>query len=490
MGALTSKPYAFTARPWELRSREAVDYFDSFGSSIRIDLRGLDIMRVLPRINETLNEEWITDKVRFFYDGLKRQRLVAPLRRIGSRFIKINWIEVYAELAKHLLLSGARRINLFVGKLVDLNCFYSFVIFFNRLKQLNKTTVAVLYSEDPYSSLPRFFRKQYMFPALEQLQKVDLLLLIGSNLRLESPLLNVQVRKRVLTYNLSVFTLGFQSDLTYETTNLGLLATSVKSLVEGRHPFLKFWLRRSFPMVLYSYGVSRLRLNNSLELFKRLASCFGPLNLNFLGLSGSSSAVFDYGVLNSFIDKKVTSNFSLSWVLNNDEICFDSNDYTVYSGHHGDRNALLGNLVLPIAATLEKGTAYLNMNGLYQESDFLLSPPVSVRSDFHFVNSFFFFARALLVSSYVVFSQISYLSLRHYVMRFLGYAFSPLNRDTSFPIEPLLGLSYSLPPNFKSLNVPIAYLLESYYLDNQITRASHVMALAQTRFKRYLTNFK
>jgi len=389
MGALTSKPYAFTARPWELRSREAVDYFDSFGSSIRIDLRGLDIMRVLPRINEAVNEEWITDKVRFSYDGLKRQRLVVPLKRNGLSFVKISWIESYTLLFKNIILrSSPNNINFFIGKLVDITSFYSLISFFQRIKQLVGVGINLLYAEDPYVSMFSRYRTQYLFPNLKHLDQIDILLLVGSNIRLESPLLNIRIRKRVLTYNLPVFTLGFQSDLTYNAVNLGLTTATLVSLVEGRHPFLKLWLRKISPSVFFSHSTNRLRLNTLINSFKTVSNHFVEVYQTFIALSASTSAVLDYGVLTSF-DRIRSSTFN--WVLNNDEVCFDSEaSYTVYSGHHGDRNALLSNLVIPLSLSSEKHAAYMNMSGLYQQTDFVLSPPSSVRSEFQFVNSFFF----------------------------------------------------------------------------------------------------
>jgi len=487
MGALTSKPYAFTARPWELRSREAVDYFDSFGSSIRIDLRGLDIMRVLPSINEAVNEEWITDKVRFSYDGLKRQRLVAPLIRSGLSFIKVGWFESYVLLFKRIFLnSSSSSINFFIGKLVDINSFYSLISFFQRLKQLTGVGTNLFYAEDPYLSMPRRYRTQYLFPALKHVDQIDILLLIGSNIRLESPLLNIRIRKRALTYNLPVFTLGFQSDLTYNVVNLGGTVATMLSLVEGRHPFLKLWLRKIAPSFFFSHSVNRLRLNQLISSFKCVSDQFVSVYQAFIALSGSTSTIFDYGVLSSFHKAR---NLDFNWVLNNDEICFEEGGFTVYSGHHGDRNALLSDLIIPLSLSNEKNTAYMNMSGLYQQSNFVLNPPNLVRSEFHFVNSFFFFAKAMLGLSTNQPISLSSNFFKHYFVRFMGYAFSSMKLGTHSTVAPFIFTTPTVAYS-SALNSPISSFMESYYLDNQITRASHVMALAQTRFKRYVTNFK
>ena len=231
VGALLSKPYSFTARPWELRHVESIDVSDGIGSNIRVDVRGRDVMRILPRINDLVNEEWISDKARFLYDGLTKQRLDVPMIKSGDRFIPIDWRQAFDILAAELERLNGSDIAAIVGDQVEAESIVALKDLINRLGSSS------LYSRANVSS---DLRSDYiMNSGLDGIDHADALLLIGSNPRMEAPMFNVRVRKGVVHRGLRVGLVGPAANLTYPHTHLGDELSVLEAIAEGRYEL--FW---------------------------------------------------------------------------------------------------------------------------------------------------------------------------------------------------------------------------------------------------------
>jgi NADH-quinone oxidoreductase subunit G len=509
MGALTSKPYAFTARPWELRTLKGVDCFDSLGSSIRVDLRGLEIMRVLPRVNEALNEEWITDRVRFSYDALRKQRITMPLtKRNGDKFVKTDWSYTYLTLIRRLFVTGdfhlakSKNIDLLVGKLVPFNAYYSTLFFIKQIRRLIGTLskLNVLNFEavannktDVYA-----YRTNYLLTTLDKLKNSDLLLVFNTNLRLHSPLLNIRVRKAVATNMMKVFNWGVQSDWTYSVVQLGNSTSSLLNLLQGRHPLVRYLLKSAAPFLLYSMFTLRLKSINTMisNFSNRLSSRVRNSTTLYLAQTVSSLMLFDYGILEKS-NKTVALNHSKSmdslWILAEDEICFDSNTYSfiTYNGHHGDRNALLAELVLPTPYSLEERSMTINLVGHIQNTELAVSPPILSRTPFSYFNGFFLVLKQVLNVPLSVKSKLNLSNFTLNSLLYLYLGFNDLNKMKGSHKNLNAFIAHDKVFNLlgKIENRVMSSYNISYYADNSVLRSSHVMALSMTRFQRYSSNF-
>src|SRR3546814_614014 len=232
VGALTSKPYAFAARPWELRKTESVDVFDALGSSIRVDSRGMEVLRVLPRINEEINEEWISDKTRFACDGLTRQRLDRPYVRRDGKLRPASWDEAFAAIAARIESVAGTKIAAVAGDLADCESMLA----------LHDLATALgsphLDCRQDGAKLDPSVRAGYVFNSgLAGVEAADALLLVGTNPRLEAPVLNARIRKSWKAGGLRVGVIGSQADLTYRYDYLGAGAQTLNEVVEGGHAF-------------------------------------------------------------------------------------------------------------------------------------------------------------------------------------------------------------------------------------------------------------
>jgi NADH dehydrogenase/NADH:ubiquinone oxidoreductase subunit G len=496
MGALTSKPYAFNARPWELRSFESVDFFDSVGASIRLDLRGLTLMRVLPYINESINEEWITDKVRFSYDGLKYQRLVAPLYRVQQKFVKLSWPQFYYQLMNSLLRNrSSLGADLLVGQFIDSRSFLSIFSLLKTILSLraDKSKVSVIHREllSPSSIFFSAYRSSYANFNWETLRMKKQLLLIDTNLRLESPLLNLKVRRSVLNQGLNVYSFGFQSDLLYPVYNLGSTTSALVKFFEGRHALSRVIMNvdvsNSNLLLFYSHLALRLGKEALLSSFFKVINRASPFKLNAHYLNHSIST---FGVLD-MVGKTIPAEYkpkskkkSILWCMGEDEICFDANNYdtVVYAGHHGDHNAVNATFLIPSMAPFEKSNHFVNILGVNRNSTFVVNGPHLALSEEFFAHTFRSYIYSLLFSrasfSFDEKDMSPSVSLQFgFFNDFKGNLTSSFFNEGKY-------LSYSSVINEVSIDTSL-----SYYADNSIVRASHVMALAQSRFKRYKTNF-
>jgi NADH-quinone oxidoreductase subunit G len=385
VGALTSKPYAFAARPWELAKTESIDVMDALGSNIRIDTRGREVMRILPRLNEAVNEEWISDKTRHVVDGLKTQRLDKPYIREGGRLRPATWSEAFTTLSRRLFGVDKGRIGVVAGPLASVEELFSIQTMFGKLGVTN------LDSRPPGSALdPALGRAGYLFNStVAGIEAADAILIVGSNPRLEAPVLNARIRKRWLKGGLTVSVIGPQADLTYPTTYLGAGPESLKAvLADGG--FAKDAKR---PMVIVGQGaVERPDGAAVLALAARVAEASGALaedwnGFNVLHTGAGQVGALDLGFVPGAdgLDTATMLGGALDvlFLVGADEVDLDGlgKTFVVYVGSHGDRGAHRADIILPGATYTEKSGTYVNTEGRVQLAERANFAPGEARED-------------------------------------------------------------------------------------------------------------
>jgi NADH dehydrogenase (ubiquinone) Fe-S protein 1 len=278
VGALTSKPYAFTARPWELKKTESIDVMDGIGSNIRIDTRGGEVMRVLPRLNDDINEEWISDKTRFAYDGLKRQRLTTPLMKQGNEFVPISWPQALQTIASKTAGLKGEDLMAIAGQLSDAESLFALKDLFGKLGSKNL-------QYEQFRTLPQGFasvRSNYLLNCkITGIEDADVLLIVGSNPRLDAPILNTRIRKSYLHNGLEIGLIGEVPKLNYEFSHIGSSFKDLESLTQGTHPFAAKLKSAKRPAILVgdtilSHADSEATLKQISDLVAKLEKSCDP----------------------------------------------------------------------------------------------------------------------------------------------------------------------------------------------------------------------
>ncbi|GBG70223.1 hypothetical protein CBR_g6354 [Chara braunii] len=470
VGALTSKPFAFTARNWELKSTESIDVTDSIGASIRVDTRGSEVMRILPRLNEEVNEEWITDKARFSYDGLRRQRLIVPMVRSHDGLLEpSNWPDAFNAIAAALHGVSGGEMKAVAGKLADAESMIALKDLMNRLGCTNHVSEGEAVDAD--------IRSQYLFNSrLSGVEEADVCLLVGTDLRSEAPLLNLRLRKAVISGRLKVASIGPAQDLTYAHEHLGTGASALRDLAEGNHEYLSVLKGASRPIVIVGAGLMRRPDKESLLVaVQRITEQArivrdGWNGYNMLHLSAGRVAALDIGfVPGPQAAENKTPAAKFVYLLGADDI--EAGDiakeaFVVYQGHHGDKGASMANVVLPGAAYTEKEGTYVNTEGRVQ----MTRPAVPVvgnsRDDWKII-------RAL---SEVLGKRLPYDSVSGVRQRLAEVA-PHLSRVDS--IEPSVWLNGDALAHYHAsalADTPFEKVVDNFYMTDPISRASQTMA--------------
>ena len=396
VGALTSKPYAFTARPWELTKTDSVDVLDAVGSNIRIDSRGAEVLRILPRLNEDVNEEWLADKSRFALDGLKRRRLDKPWVKRGGKLAPASWDEAFGAIAAKLKNLPGPRIGAIAGDLCDAE---SVVALKDLMAALGSTNIDCRQHGEKLDATRRDF---YVFnSSIAGIEEADAILLIGCNPRHEAPILNARIRKRFLTARIPVGVIGAAVDLTYPTRHLGDGPAAISALLDGTGEFADILKKATKPMVVVGQGALRRPDGASvLAAAWKLAGDVGGLaaewhGFNVLHIAAGTVGALDLGFVPGADGKDVSGmmlgNVDLLWLLGADE--FDTaqigrETFVVYQGHHGDRGASRADVILPGAAYTEKNGTYVNTEGRVQRAQLAIYPPGDAREDWTILRAF------------------------------------------------------------------------------------------------------
>jgi NADH-quinone oxidoreductase subunit G len=392
VGALTSKPYAFVARPWELRKTESVDVLDAVGSNIRVDNRGAQVLRVLPRLNEDVNEEWISDKTRYAVDGLVRRRLDRPYLRRGGKLVECDWREAFAAIADRLKGMAGARIAAIAGDLVDCEAMLA-------LKDLMSALGSPhLDCRQDGAQLDPACRAGYIFNTrIAGIEQADLCLLIGTNPRREAAIINARLRKRWLQGGFTVAAIGPALDLTYPVTQLGTGPALLSDLVAGRHAFAEKLKAAKKPMLVVGQGALRRPDGAAiLALARKLAESANMVRedwngFNVLHIAAARVGGLDLGFVPGAGGRDVAGilagaekgEIEAVYLLGADEIDMRrlGESFVIYQGHHGDAGAARADVVLPGAAYTEKDGTYVNTEGRVQLGRRSVFPPGDARED-------------------------------------------------------------------------------------------------------------
>ncbi|XP_040031693.2 NADH-ubiquinone oxidoreductase 75 kDa subunit, mitochondrial isoform X2 [Gasterosteus aculeatus] len=398
VGALTSKPYAFTARPWETRKTESIDVLDAVGSNILVSTRGGEVMRVMPRLHEDVNEEWISDKTRFAYDGLKRQRLTQPMVKNDSgQLTPSTWEDALSRVAGALQSVQGSEVAAIVGGMADAEALVSLKDLLNRLDSENLCTEEVF----PMSGAGTDLRSNYLLNSrIAGIEDCDLLLLVGTNPRYEAPLFNARIRKSWLHNELRVAMVGHNVDLSFVYDHLGEETSVLKELADGTHPFCQVLSAAKRPVVVVGSsalqredGAAILRTVSTIAQNARTSSGVeeGWKVLNVLHRVASQVAALDLGY-KAGVDAIRANPPKVLFLLGADAGCITRADlpkdsFIVYQGHHGDVGAPMADIVLPGAAYTEKNGTYVNTEGRSQHTRVAVTPPGMAREDWKIIRA-------------------------------------------------------------------------------------------------------
>ena len=376
VGALTSKPYAFEARPWELKKTESVDVMDAVGSNIRVDTYNWEVKRILPRLNNEINEEWISDKTRYSCDGLLKQRLDVPYIKKNNKLQKSTWDEAINLLVDKIHSVQPNEIAGHIGDMINMENALSFKKFFKTLKSEN------LEFREKNFYINQDEKMNYIFnSSIAGIEDTDLILLVGTNPRHEASILNARIRKTFVQKKIPIFSIGNPGDLTYEYEIIGDSTEDIKKIVNKEHDFSQKLLSAKKPIIII--GESALELKSGgyiFEEFKKFLIKNNLINENWNGLNilvqnASTVGLLDLKILqdkkeksSSFFDDLKNRKFKLLYLLGSDNLEFQKNDeFIVYQGSHGDRGAEIADLILPSATYTEQNGLYENLEGRIQE---------------------------------------------------------------------------------------------------------------------------
>ena len=376
VGALTSKPYAFEARPWELKKTESIDVLDAVGSNIRVDTYNWEVKRILPRLNEDINEEWISDKTRYSCDGLLKQRLDVPYIKKDNKLQKSTWDEAISLLVEKIKSVNPSEIAGHIGDMVNLENALGFKKLFSALNSRN------LDFRERKLYLDSSEKSNYIFnSSIKNIEEADLILLIGTNPRHEATMLNARIRKAYVQKKTPIYSIGDPGNLTYDYIKIGNNTEDIKKIIDGKAELSKKISSSKKPMIII--GESVLELKSAKNIIVELKSFLKVNNFitkewnafNFLPQNASTVGLIDLKILakedeekNSFLVKLNNNQFQILYLLGSDNLEFKkNNEFIVYQGSHGDRGAEIADLILPSAAFTEQNGLYENLEGRIQE---------------------------------------------------------------------------------------------------------------------------
>ncbi|CAA6664282.1 unnamed protein product [Spirodela intermedia] len=466
VGALTSKPFAFKARNWELKGTETIDVTDAVGSNIRIDSRGPEVMRILPRLNEDINEEWISDKTRFFYDGLKRQRLNDPMiRGPDGRFKSVSWRDALAIVAEVAQQVKSEEIVGIAGQLSDAESMMALKDFLNRMGSNNVLC-------EGNGSAQADLRSSYLLnTSISGLERADAFLIVGSQPRVEAPMVNARIRKAVRAAKAKVGYIGPPADLNYDYQHLGTGPKTLLEIAEGRHPFCSALLSAKNPAIILGAGVFQRSDKDAIFAAAEAVARHGNLvrpgwnGFNVLLLSAAQAAALDLGLVPEPGFKLGAAKFL--YLMGADDVGLEElpeDAFVVYQGHHGDKGVYRANLILPSSAFSEKEGTYENTEGCAQWTAPAVPTVGDARDDWKIV-------RAL---SEVAGVGLPYDTLEAVRARMETVAPNLLRVDEREEATSFIGLTPERPQvmNF----APFGNAVENFYMTDSITRASKIMA--------------
>lgn len=467
VGALTSKPYAFTARPWETRKTDSVDVMDAVGANIVISTRAGDLLRIVPRLNEDVNEEWMADKGRFCYDGLKRQRLTQPMiRNEHNKLVKVDWQDALSVAADAIMNAGDQ-VGTVVGPFADVETMCL-------LKDLvNKAGSEMVCTEEKFIA-SNDFRSDYTFNStIMGIEEADAIVIIGSNPRYEAPLINARIRKAWLHNETEVDVIGSEINLSYTYNYHGNDPQTLKDLTAGTGPLAERLRNAERPIIIL--GSSVFEREDGAEVHKATKALAQSLNcaegwnpLNIMHKSASTVGALDLGYT-SGVESIKAQKPKVVILYGADEGAVGPADIAadgtiIYIGHQGDAGAASADIILPGAAYTEKNGTYVNTEGRVQLTRTAVTPPGSAREDWKIVR---------------VISELSDMKLPYDTLKEVRTRVQEVAPHLT-RFDGLEQSTISCPAGESTLaDVPLVAAqteLADYYITDAITRSSKVMA--------------
>ena len=463
VGALTSKPYVFEARPWELKKTETIDVMDAVGSNIRVDTYDWEVKRVLPIINEDINEEWISDKTRYACDGLLSQRLDTPYIKYNNKFEKASWEEVFKIIKSKIQNTDKDKIAGFVGDLINMEASYIFKEFLERTidtKNYESRSSDILIDSSK--------RENYLFNStINGIEESDLILLIGTNPRFEATMLNARIRKAYLKNKIKIVSLSDVGDLTYPYQSLDGKTQTIKNIFENKNEISKYIIEAQKPIIIF--GESFLKSKSAEFLFSSFKNFLLSNNkftddwspLNFLPSDAATVGSLDLDIIdkkNELLKNLNENKFDLVFLMGQDNLKFNKkNEFVIYVGSHGDNGAELADIILPGAAYTEQSGHYTNLEGKVQKAYKASYPPGNAKEDWEIINNLAEFMnnrRLFNDRDELESSMFNYINLKK-------------DKQES-PSKTKVDLS-----NFEDETLKITY--KDYYFSNVIARSSKTM---------------
>ncbi len=403
VGALTSRPYAFKARPWELAKIETIDVMDALGSNIRLDSRGREVMRILPRVNEAINEEWISDKTRFVWDGLKAQRLDTPYVRKNGKLQEANWDTAFKEVAGAVKKAGSK-IGAIAGDLAGVEEMFALKELMSALGSGNIDCRPAMSAIDP-----KLDRAAYIFnPTIAGIEKADAILIIGANPRKEAALVNARIRKAWRASDMPIALIGDKVELTYDYAYLGNDMAALKKLAEGTSKFARQLKSAKNPLIIVGEGAlshakeGKQAGRDVMALAAKIADDCNAIRDDWNGFGVLHNAAARVGGLDiGFVphDGGVCSadqialgakgEIKVMFLLGADEYDMSAfgKAFVIYIGSHGDAGAHRADVILPGAAYSEKSATYVNTEGRVQMSTRAVFPPGEAKEDWAIIRA-------------------------------------------------------------------------------------------------------
>ena len=472
VGALTSKPYAFKSRPWELTKTETYDVFDGIGSSIRIDTRGKKVLRALPRINEEINEEWISDKSRFAIDGLSRQRLDSVYTKLNSKLQKSNWDNAFSLIHDQIIKRGKQNSVFLSGKFTDAETLFSAKKFSESLKSF--------YYDCRFDNAQFIENSNESFKfnsTIQEIENSDAILLIGSNPRWEAAVLNARIRKTFLENNCQIGVIGPKVNQTYRYNHLSDSLNYLNELSDGNTDFNKVLNNAKNPLIII--GTSAINtadgkkiLETSAALAKKIQKNkdINPLNILYQDISRVGALELNF--YNKYFDnnynlqlkKHIDTNKPVVFLMGLDEVDLSilKNAYVVYLGHHGDKSASVADVILPTPAYTEKTSTYMNIEGRVIQTNKCHNPLGESKEEWKI-----FRVLSNLINHQLKFNNLS--ELRDEITKNFNQ-FTSINE-----LKPNKNITFAKVNKID--DIKIQYNINNFYMNDSISRSSETMAL-------------
>lgn len=472
VGALTSKPYAFKARSWELRKTESIDVLDAVGSNIRIDAKGKEVLRILPALNEEINEEWISDKTRFSYDGLKLQRLDRPYIKKEGRLTPVSWEEAYKFTADKLSQTSPEKISALAGSLSDCESMLVLKELMHKLgsKNIDCNLDGAKFISDNKAS--------YRFnTTISGIEEADFCLIVGCNPRVEASIINARIRKAHLKSGLQVALIGEKEELNYPYQYLGNHGDVLTQIANGDHEICKKLESAKKPMIILGANVATLENSESVfataydicEKYNLIQDDFNGFNVlhNKANVVGGLDIGFvpqDEGkYCTQILESAKNKDMEVVYLLGADEIDTSKleDSFVIYQGHHGDKGAHVADVIFPSSAYTEKNATYVNTEGRVQQTSLAVFPLGDAKEDWLIVNE---------LSNYLK-QELGYLSIEDVREKLTKFGKHFVNIGEIIPHN-----LDKITANEKVLKTTFANPIKNFYMTDTISRSSKTMA--------------